>query len=260
MKTTRQSSLVNPHSFGWIPDLPDQRDYQYCAIRQKPVKSPASTDLTSKCPPVYDQGELGSCTANAWCALYWFIELLQKLPGYDPSRLAFYYDERVKEGSVNQDSGAQLRTGAKVAAQIGCGHDSLDPYVVKNFRKKPTSAYYTDAKKHQALAYYRVNQTLDEMRACLAAGFPFVLGFSVYESFETDAVAKTGVVPMPKPTESLLGGHAVLAVGYDDKSKRFIVRNSWGTAWGMKGYFTMPYDYLVDDDLSADFWTIRLVE
>ena len=98
------------------------------------------------------------------------------------------------------------------------------------------------------------------MRICLAEGFPFVFGFTVYESFESQQVSKTGKVYMPKKNEKVLGGHAVLAVGYNDKDKRFTVRNSWGTGWGMKGYFTMPYDYLASRYLSDDFWTIRSAE
>jgi C1A family cysteine protease len=93
-----------------------------------------------------------------------------------------------------------------------------------------------------------------------ADGYPFVVGFSVYESFESSDVAEGGRVPMPGPGESLLGGHAVVAVGYDEPQRRFIIRNSWGTSWGMRGYGTMPYDYLLDDGLSADVWTIRMVE
>jgi C1A family cysteine protease len=97
------------------------------------------------------------------------------------------------------------------------------------------------------------------MRGCLASGYPFVFGFTVYESFESQDVAKTGVVPMPSPNEQTVGGHAVLAVGYDDSQQRFIVRNSWGPDWGMKGYFTIPYAYLTQSNLSDDFWTIRLI-
>jgi C1A family cysteine protease len=98
------------------------------------------------------------------------------------------------------------------------------------------------------------------MKGCIASGFPFVVGFAVYESFESDAVARTGTVPLPAPTEAVIGGHAVLAVGYDDAKQRFHMMNSWGAGWGDKGFFTMPYAYLTDEDLSADFWTIRIVE
>lgn len=97
------------------------------------------------------------------------------------------------------------------------------------------------------------------MKGCLASGFPFVIGFTVYESFESDKVARTGVMPMPATREHVLGGHAVMAVGYDDKLDRFRMRNSWGKGWGIKGYFTMPYAYLLDDNLSDDFWKITLV-
>jgi len=94
------------------------------------------------------------------------------------------------------------------------------------------------------------------MKACLAEGFPFVFGFSVYEGFESSEVARTGKLNLPKPKEAFMGGHAVMAVGYDDKTSRFIVRNSWATDWGLDGYFTMPYEYLTNENLSDDFWTI----
>jgi C1A family cysteine protease len=98
------------------------------------------------------------------------------------------------------------------------------------------------------------------MKACLASGYPFIFGFTVYDSFESDAVAKTGIVPMPSKTELVLGGHAVMAVGYDDSKKWFIVRNSWGEDWGDKGYFYIPYDYLTNKNLASDFWTIKLTK
>jgi len=100
---------------------------------------------------------------------------------------------------------------------------------------------------------------LNQMKGCLASGYPFVFGFTVYESFESQHVVTTGVVSMPAAGEKVLGGHAVVAVGYDDTTQRFIVRNSWGPGWGKGGYFTMPYAYLTDSNLSDDFWTVRLV-
>nr|MDQ6913620.1 C1 family peptidase [Verrucomicrobiota bacterium] len=112
------------------------------------------------------------------------------------------------------------------------------------------------AKKHRITTYRRLN-LLDEMRTCLADGFPFVFGFTVYDSFESAAVAQSGVVNLPLPKEKVIGGHAVMAVGYNDAQQRFIIRNSWNTDWGMKGYFTMPYEYLSDRNLSDDFWTVR---
>ena len=118
---------------------------------------------------------------------------------------------------------------------------------------------YQDALKNRAAAYRRVIQNLDQMRGCLAAGDPFIFGFTVYASFETEAVAKSGVAPMPQPGEQVLGGHAVLAVGYDDSAQTFTVRNSWGTGWGQAGYFTLPYAYLTTRGLASDFWTISIV-
>jgi C1A family cysteine protease len=134
--------------------------------------------------------------------------------------------------------------------------EKIWPYVISKFAVKPSAACYKEALKRQITSYHRI-LTLDEMRACLADGFPFVFGFTVYESFESQDVARTGVVQMPQPTERSLGGHAVLAVGYDDVQKRFIVRNSWGTGWGQKGYFTIPYNYLANRNLADDLWTIR---
>jgi C1A family cysteine protease len=121
------------------------------------------------------------------------------------------------------------------------------------------SQCYKDALKYKAVTYQRVVQTPSQLKGCLASGYPIVFGFTVYESFESDAVAKTGQVPLPKPSEKVLGGHAVLAVGYDETQQRFIVRNSWGKNWGLQGYFTMPYSYLTDNNLADDFWTIRVV-
>jgi C1A family cysteine protease len=246
--------------FGWVPDLPDHRDQLFSAPLSVLAKLPTSTDLTKKCPPVYDQGELGSCTANAIGAAVEFDHKKQKLHKHTPSRLFIYYNERVMINTVDSDSGAMIRDGIKSVNKQGSCPESMWPYKIEKFIDKPTKECYKEALNHKAVSYQRLIPTLNQLRGCLASGYPFVFGFTVYESFQTAQVAKTGVVPMPNNREAVLGGHAVLAVGYDDAAQRFIVRNSWGKGWGKQGYFTMPYPYLTDSNLSDDFWTIRLVQ
>jgi C1A family cysteine protease len=242
--------------YGWLPDLPDHRDILYTAVRKVPAKLPAAVDLRSLCSKVEDQGDLGSCTANALVGALEFLEKKDKVSYVDLSRLFIYYNERVIEHTTKSDSGAMLRDGIKTLAKQGVCSEAKWPYTISKFKVKPTASCYKEALTHQITSYQRL-QTLDETRACLAEGFPFVFGFTVYESFESQQIARTGVVPMPQPGERVVGGHAVMAVGYDDSKKTFTVRNSWGESWGLKGYFTMPYDYLADRDLSDDLWVIR---
>ncbi len=245
--------------YGWIPDLPDQRDYMYAAAFRVPVQLPPAVDLRAQCPPVEDQGNLGSCTANALAGALEFLELKDQKPLVDLSRLFIYYNERMVEHTVKSDSGAQLRDGIKTLAKQGVCSEKKWPYVISKFSIKPTPSCYKDAADHQITSYHRV-ATLDEMRSCLADGYPFVFGFTVYESFESQQVSKTGVLNLPQKDEKVVGGHAVTAVGYNDSEKRFIIRNSWGTSWGMQGYFSMPYDYISNHNLASDFWTVRAGE
>lgn len=256
----KKINLFQTSRYGWQRDLPDHRDFLFTAPLATLGPLPAKVDLRPQCPPVYDQGQLGSCMANAIAAAIQFDRLKQKISDFAPSRLFIYYNERVMEHSVASDSGAQIRDGIKSVGQQGDCPETEWPYVVAKFKSKPAAACYKDALKYKVVSYQRVTQTMGQLKGCLAAGFPFVFGFTVYESFESPAVAKTGRAPLPKTGEQIVGGHAVVGVGYDDAKQVFIVRNSWSASWGLKGYFTLPYAYLSDPNLASDFWTVRVVQ
>jgi C1A family cysteine protease len=246
--------------FGWRPDTPDLRD-RLSAVAVRPIsKLPASVDLsTHACMPhVYDQGQLGSCTGNAIAAGFAFDLGKQGLKTFNPSRLAIYYDERVIERTTREDAGAEIRDGMKVIAKTGAAPEALWPYEVSKFGTKPSKAYYTAAKQHACVLYERVPQAETAIKSVLASGLPIVFGVTVYDSFESDAAAETGNIPMPKKTEKSLGGHAILMTGYTKGRVRF--RNSWGTSWGKKGYGTLPLDYVLNSDLADDMWTIQTVK
>lgn len=246
--------------FGWLRDIPDQRDHLYAAPVAALVALPPSIDMRNQCPSVYDQGQLGSCTANGIGGAIQFDRMKQKLtPDFVPSRLFIYYNERVIEHTVNSDSGAMIRDGIKSVSKQGVCPETDWPYDIAQVAKKPPTNCYKEAVQYKAVQYQRLLQNVNQLKGCLASGYPFVFGFTVYDSFESQQVAQTGIVPMPGSAEQVLGGHCVAAVGYDDSQQRFFIRNSWGTGWGMQGYCTMPYAYLTDANLSSDFWTIRLV-
>lgn len=246
--------------YGWKPDLPDVRDFKYSAPARLLRALPPSVDLRPGCPPVYDQGSLGSCSANAIGAAHQFEQIKRASNSFIPSRLFLYYNERVMENTINEDSGAYLRDGMKTASQHGICHETQWPYDISKFTQRPPDACYSEALNHQVITYWSVRQQLDQLKSCLADGYPVVFGFTVYTSFESQAVAQTGDAPMPGAGDKCIGGHAVCLVGYDDATQRFLCRNSWGPGWGKGGYFTLPYAYVTNGDLAADFWTIRMVE
>jgi C1A family cysteine protease len=246
--------------FGWKPDLPDIRDHCFTDKIAKPKTLPKEVDLRPNCPPVYDQGDLGSCTANAIGGAIEFDQIKQGIKEFTPSRLFIYYNERVIEGSIGEDAGAQIRDGIKSVNEAGVPPESLWPYNESKFTDKPDESAYTEALLHQTIDYGRVGQSKKSLQQVLAAGYPIIFGFSVYESFRD--IGSDGIQKLPRPTEMLEGGHAVLMVGYTMIRKIFywIVRNSWNTDWGKLGYWFMPEKYATNPDLADDFWSIRTVE
>jgi C1A family cysteine protease len=240
--------------YGWKRGLPTQSHPLFQATVAAAALPPL-VDLRPHCPAVYDQGQLGSCTGNAWAGLVEFLWLKESLTDFTPSRLFIYYNERVLEQDTAQDAGASLSDGAQVVSTQGCPHEALWPYDITKFAEQPSPPVYQDGLQHLAFDVQQVSQELTAMKEVLATGLPIVVGFTVYQSFESPQVAQTGLVPLPRRREQILGGHAVVVVGYDDSQSRFIVRNSWGTAWGLEGYFLMPYAYLTNPRLADDFWT-----
>ncbi|MGE3410301.1 MAG: C1 family peptidase [Pirellulales bacterium] len=252
--------MIVARKYGWKPDRPDARDLLYAAPRGIKRKLPPIVDLRSDCPGILDQGELGSCTACAVGNAYEFVRLAQGQSPFDVSVLYVYYNTRVIEGTVDYDSGAELRNAIKAVARSGAASDRTWPYEVRKFTAEPSQAAYNEGSDHQALKYRRISPSLKNLKSRLADGFPFVFGFTVYESFESRAVEKSGVMPMPKRNERALGGHAVLAVGYQERRKRFTVMNSWSEDWGDGGYFYMPFEFITNPNYADDFWSIDLVE
>jgi C1A family cysteine protease len=243
--------------YGWKRQLPDVRDKIY-----KPRLVPGiillSTDLRPLMPPVYDQLQLGSCTGNGLAGAVEFGIDKEKLPDFMPSRLFIYFNEREMEGTIRSDAGANIRDGIKSLAKQGVCDEKLWPYNINKFKKRPCPKCYDQAVQNIIEKYEAVNDFFS-YRTALSNGFPVVFGFTVYESFESDMVAKTGIVPVPGSNESVLGGHCVVAVGHNDDKQWLICRNSWGKDWGEKGYFYLPYVYF-NLNLISDGWVIYFVK
>lgn len=242
---------MKKRQYTWVRDKHDERDHPY-GLAHVRVEVPPSVDLEPMLPPAFDQGDLSSCTGNALAAAVGFVHGLMVAL----SRLFIWYNERAIEHTVRQDTGAYIRDGIKALSKLGVCEETVWAYVAAKFKSKPPAAAYEAALKYKISTYRRLT-TLDDMLQCLAGGHPFVFGFEVYTAFESEEVAKTGVLNMPARGEKNLGGHAVLCVGYDLAAQRFKVRNSWSPTWGQKGYFTMPFTYLTAPKLADDFWTIR---
>lgn len=247
-------------------DIIDNRDYKFSLTPPVSIKLPKMFDLRNMCPVVYNQGQEGSCTANAGCAAR---AILLRNPSLYLSRAFLYYEERNLRGTTDQDSGASIRDICKAAKKYGICEDLYMPYIDGDYTTPPSDEAIKNALKYTITAYKRLISIDDIKKSLVFNQNPVLIGMTVFESMESDAVAKTGKLPMPIQNEQQLGGHAVLVVGYNDtksfqsmifnminfgicSSGYLIVRNSWGEAWGDKGYFYMPYEYFLK--YTYDYW------
>lgn len=255
--------MLSIQKYGWRPDVPDFRDHVFKVEHLAPIQS-VYLAHKYKLPLPYDQSTLGSCTGNGLAFLIHF-DLLNKhaqkvIAPWIPSRLFIYYNERVLEGSVDQDAGASIRDGIKALASLGVCSEDVWPYDINQFATKPSSYAYSLALAVKAINYRSIDNTNKQLVVnALLQGFPVVFGMTVYESFESNQVAQTGIIPMPSLSESAIGGHCMSIVGYRKEDDSFIVRNSWGLDWGQGGYCRIPANYICSGDLCSDFWVISSV-
>jgi papain like protease len=262
--------------FGWLPDPPDHRDWK---VRHPQVKArlaavlprleaPANgaqapvpagvgrmrVDLRRWCSPIEDQGDIGSCTAQATVGALEYFEMKTRRTHVDASRLFLYKVTRRYLGWTG-DSGAFLRSAIKALRLFGACPEAFWPYDPRRLDAEPEPFHYALAQNFKAIEYFRLDGTPDQLRSALDSGLPFVFGFTCFSSLASPETARTGVIPFPGPGESIVGGHAVLAVGYGDS--HILIRNSWGPGWGQKGYGFLPWNYFdASHPLAEDAWAL----
>lgn len=277
------SDMGDKLGMGWLPDCPDFRDYTVEHEEIKPMMEAIGVaktemvdlskpvDLRPWCPKIEHQGSLGSCTANAGVALVEYYERRAFGKHIDASRLFLYKTTRNLLHWTG-DTGAFIRTTMGAMVLFGVPPEEYWPYEVANFDDEPIAFCYAFAQAYQAMKYLRLDPPaipkdilLTRIKTILAAGLPSMFGFTVFSSIRQ--TGRDGKIPYPSPREKVLGGHAVIAVGYDDEMKianticeeettgAFLVRNSWGTGWGDEGYGWLPYKYVLQG-LAIDWWTL----
>lgn len=257
------------HGMGWSPDLPDFRDYHPLHSKVEPVMSrvnilsalPPLVDLREWCPPIEDQGQIGSCTAQAGVALFEYFQNRVYGTHTDMSRL-FVYKTTRNLLRWTGDTGAFLRTTMGAMRLFGAPPESFWPYDTSRFDEEPPPWLYSMAKEYQAVNYVRLDtvkgqELIDRLKSYAWAGFATMFGFTVYNSIYR--VGGDGMIPIPTAQDYVVGGHAVVIVGYSDNRQAFLIRNSWGRGWGADGYGWMPYEYILKG-LASDFWTLISAE
>lgn len=218
-------------------------------------------DKYNKHPPVFSQLQLGSCTAQATALAYILHLKKQKIPSFIPSRCYIYANSRLLVGTdLSDDSGADLRDVMRAVDKYDVCEEPQWPYEQKNWFARPTPACYAAAKKHSTFQYLSVIQGMKNLKQALFDGNGVVFGIMVYESLMTDKVAETGIAPLPDvKKEACVGGHAICLIGWDDAKNAFLAQNSWGTEFGIKGCFYLPYEYVLNPDLASDFLVMENV-
>lgn len=276
-------AIEQRRGLGWLPDYPDLRDYTPQSeavvpllaktavpkVGTKSKKAPAKVDLREWCSPVEDQGQIGSCTAHAGVGMLEYFE--RKLHGkhLDASRRFLYKVTRAL-GQLEGDSGAFLRTTMGAMVLFGVPPEEYWPYSEEEFDEEPLTFCYAFAQNYQAVKYYRLDppgteraDLLAAIKSHLASQLPAIFGFTVYGSIAQ--AGEDGKIPFPGPGDKVEGGHAVMAVGYDDAVKianrgeetkgAILIRNSWSSGWGEEGYGWLPYDYVLEG-LADDWWAL----
>lgn len=259
------------HTYGWHPDPLDLNDHIYLAKKPGILASlnpltaasrwslPGKHDLSAMMPPILNQGRLNSCVGVGLSNIVRYERTSLHLPDFLPSALFIYYFARRLRGWEKIDGGCIIRDAMKVLVADGVPRDEEWHYDEEMVDARPPQDVLHRALTHKTSEYLSLPRDLYRMKRCINEGHPFGFGFSVYESFESDNVANTGLVPMPLRGEKMLGGHFSTACGFDDSTERVKCANSWGQRWGEFGYFYLPYEFFLDDNLSDDFWTLRLV-
>jgi len=252
--------VVHKYVYNYKRQKDDTRDLMYhLGAPQIYGELPKKVDLreTGFMPPVLDQGRLGSCVANATSNALQYCLKKEKETEFAPSRLYMYYYTRFMEGHPTEDTGCSIRDAMKEVHTYGVCEEVTWPYDISKFAFRPSNKATREAKLHTGSKYLSVRQSLATIKHVLSNGLPIVFGVDVYESFQSEHALRTGEIPLPDTyREELLGGHAIKLCGYDDDKRIFYFQNSWGTSVGMNGYFTIPYEYVLDRNLASDFWVI----
>lgn len=245
----------------WKPSPLDPRDLKSTRHLDAPVELPNNFTLPIEIP-VYDQLDQGSCTANSGCACYRYEyhEITNDFT-FDPSRQFLYYNTRLIEGTEGEDSGAYIRDVFKALFKQGLATEKTWPYGSNRLVLKPSDKAYMEGLDNVVIKYASVRQDLETIKRTLFSGAAISFGFTVYSSFMSGNWDRTtGIMPIPKRTETIEGGHAVTIIGWDDSKQAFHIQNSWGTSWGQQGKFWMPYSFLLDPQMADDFWCIETIQ